>query len=295
MFRAVPASLVAFGLLAFTGAFAADDTYTLKLYKSKKGDKAEHEKSETNKTSVNYTAGGMNKAEEFVGGRKEVFTEEILEKKEGDKRATKLTRTYTVAEKTEKGATTKTVYAGQTVLVEKKGDKFELSIKGKVLKEDEAKELFRHFNKKDDEPQNQDLLPSGPIKVGGSWTVPADKSEKMFKTLGADKMKPDVKKSRIEGKLLKAYKKDGAQFGVLELTITVFITEMDLGGQTVKTSTDSKLVFKATIDTCIDGTVQFEDTKAEGAFDVSAEIPNVGSIAIKVTTTGSEKVRPAKK
>src|SRR5688572_25530509 len=102
MLRAVLTSLVAFGLLSFTDAIAADDTYTLKLHKGKKGDKTEHEKNETTKTSVKFTAGGMEKAEEFTGGSKEAFTEEILEKKEGDKRATKLTRTYTVAEKTEK-------------------------------------------------------------------------------------------------------------------------------------------------------------------------------------------------
>ena len=54
-----------------------------------------------------------------------------------------------------KGETTKSVYADETVLIEKKGDKVELSIKGKVLKEDDAKELYRKFNKKDDEPLHE--------------------------------------------------------------------------------------------------------------------------------------------
>jgi hypothetical protein len=294
MLRAFLAPVVALGLMAAT-ALGADETYTLKLYKSKKGDKTEHEKSETSKTSVNFTAGGMTKAEEFTGASKETFAEEILEKKAGDKRATKLTRTYGAAEKTAKGETTKPVYAGKTVLIEKKGDKFEFSIDGTALKEDEVKELANKFNKKDDEPQNQDFLPTEPVKVGGSWKVPADMSEKIFKTLGEEKMKADVKKSKIEGKLLKAYKKDGAQFGVLELTITVFITEIDLNGQFFKTSADSKMVLKATIDTCIDGTVAFEDVKMEVLLDLAAELPGAGSLAIKTTSTGSEKSRPAKK
>jgi hypothetical protein len=283
----------AFGLLTAT-AGAADETYTLKLYKSKKGDKSENEKSDTGKSTFTLTAGGMKKSDESTDRSKEVYVEEILEKKPDDRRATKLTRTYSVAEKTEKDKTTKPVYAGKTVLIEKKGDKYEFSIDGKALKEDDAKELFNSFNKKDDEPDDQDFLPTDPVKVGQGWTVPADKSEKLFKALD-DKMKADPKKSKIEGKLLKAYKKDGAQFGVIELTVTMFVTEIDLDGQVVKTSADSKMVLKAMIETCIDGTVEFEDGRLEVSLDISADIPTVGSFALKSTTTGVEKRRAVKK
>ena len=294
MLRAVLGSFVAFGLLAFATAPAADETYTLKLYKSKKGDKSENEKTENGKTTFTLVIGGKKDTEEIKDSSKDVFVEEILEKGPGDKRATKLTRTYSVAEKTVKDKTTKAVYAGKTVLIEKKGEKYELSVDGKALKEDEAKELFNSFNKKDDEPEDQDFLPTEPVKVGGSWTVPADKSEKMFKTLD-DKMKADPKKSKIEGKLLKAYKKDGAQFGTIELTITMFVTEIDLDGQVVKTSADSKMVLKGTVDTCIDGTVDFEDGKVEVTIDIAADIPTVGSFTLKSTSTGTEKQRAAKK
>ena len=125
--------------------------------------------------------------------------------------------------------------------------------------------------------------------------MPADKSEKMFKTLSDDNMKVDVKKSTVTGKLLKAYKKDGVQFGVIEIAVTVFVTEIDIGGQLVKTAAGSKFALKGTIDTCIDGTVDFEDGKMEMTIDVTAEIPNVGSFTIKGTTTGTDKVRGVKK
>jgi hypothetical protein len=296
MLRAILACLLATGLLAFAPVSAADETYTLKLYKSKKGDKTEYEKNESTKTNVLISAGGMDKNEETTSGKKEVFTEEILEKKDSERWPTKLTRTYTVAEVTEKDKTTKTVYAGETVLIEKKGDKYEFSVKGKALKENEAPELFQKFNgKKDDEPRNEDFLPEDPVKVGGSWKIPADKSERMFKTLSGEKMKVDAKKSSIGGKLLKVYKKDGAQFGILELTFTVFVTELDIGGQLTKTSAESKIVLKGTLDTCIDGTVEFEDGKMEMTLDVTAEIPNVGSITVKATTTGTDKSRASKK
>jgi len=292
MFRVILFAVAAVGLLAASPALAED--YTLKLYKSKKGDKTEHENTEKTVTTVKLSNAGVDKKDEIPSGKKETFTEEILEKKDGDKKATKLTRTYTVAEKTAKGMTVKESVSGKTVLIEKKGDKYELSVAGKALTESDAPDLFRKFNKKDDGPQNDDLLPTEPVKVGGSWKLPADKTEKLIKSLGEDKMKFDPKKSLIEGKLLKAYKKDGAQFGVLEFTITVSLTDIDLNGQMFKTSADSKLVMKGTIDTCIDGTVEFEDGKMEVALDVVTEIPNAGTLTLSVKTTGVEKARAKK-
>ena len=295
MLRPMIASLLALGLLAGGPAFAADETFALKLYKSKKGDKSENEKSEDGKTNIVINVMGMKMNQDVTNGKKEVYTEEILEKKAGDKKATKLTRTYTTAEKTEKGETTKHMYAGETVLIEKKDGKYEFSIKGKAIKEDEAPELFKSFNKKDDEPDNEDFLPKDPVKVGESWKVAADKTEKMFKALGDEKMKLDGKKSTVSGKLLKAYKKDGAQFGVLELTLTIFVTEIDLGGEFAKTKDGSKMVIKGTVDTCIDGTVEFEDGKMDVSIDITTELPNAGSFTISGTTTGIDKTRSVKK
>lgn len=296
MSRVFLAAFVAIGLLATVPAFAADDTYPLKLYKSKKGDKSEHEKSESSKMTILIDVGGETKKEEKTEGSKEAYTEEILEKKASDRRATKLTRAYSTAEKTVGDEATKAEYTGETVLIEKKDGKYELSIKGKTLKQSDAPDLYKQFTeKKDNDPKNEDFLPEEPVKVGGTWKISADKSEKMFKTLSDDKMKVDVKKSTIEGKLLKVYKKDGAQFGVLEFAITVFVAEIDIGGSLAKTKDGSKFVMKATIDTCIDGTIEFEDGKMEMTIDLTAEIPNVGSITLKGKTTGTEKVRAAKK
>ncbi|AMV27280.1 hypothetical protein VT84_22955 [Gemmata sp. SH-PL17] len=296
MFRALLTCCFAVGLLAGGSALAADETYTLKLYKSKKGDKTENEKKEEGKTNVDVDFGGANKKEELPNGNKEVYTEEILEKKEGDRRPTKLTRKYTVAEKTDKNGTTKAVYSGKTVLIEKKGDKYALSVDGKELSKEDAPELYKSFNKKDGDPQNEDFLPKDAVKVGGGWKVPPEKSEQIFKSLGEDKMKVDVKKSTVSGKLLKVYKKDGAQFGVLEITVTALVTELELGEeQFIKTKEGSKLVIKATIDACIDGTIEFEDSKIDVTIDVSAELPNNGSLTITASSKGTEKTRAAKK
>jgi hypothetical protein len=296
MSRAFLVSFIAVGLLAATPAFGADETYTLKLYQSKKGDKSEHTKNEDSKSVITFTAGGNEKKENETGAKKEAYTEEILEKKVGDRLATKLTRTYTAAEKTEKGNTTKAVYTGKTVLIEKKDDKYTFSVDGKALTEEDAPDLFKSFSsKKESEPQTQDFMPDEPIKVGGSWKVPADKSEKVFKTLGEGNLKVDAKKSTITGKLLKVYKKGDVQYGVMELTVTAFVTEVDIGGQFVKATAESKIGFTASVDTCIDGTVEFEDSKITVVIDLTTDIPNLGMLTIKGTSTGTEKVIALKK
>ena len=90
--------------------------------------------------------------------------------KAGDKQATKLTRTYSVSEKTVGDESTKASYVGDTILIEKKDGKFELSVKGKELKKSDAPDLYKQFSeKKENDPTNEDFLPDEPIKVGATW------------------------------------------------------------------------------------------------------------------------------
>jgi hypothetical protein len=295
MNRALPLLVVAIGLLATAASPAADETYTIKLYKAKTGDKTEHQKTEDENTVVDVSFGGKDDKQTMKSSRKVAYTEVVLEKKDGDKRPTKLTRAYTADEKTEKGKTTKAGYVGQTVLIEKKGAKYAFSVDGKALTEADAPDLFKKFDRLDKEPENEDILPEKPVKVGDSWTVSADKNERLFKMFDGDQMKIDTKKSSAAGKLLKVYKKDGAQFGTLEFTLTVVVTDLDLGGKFAPTAAGSKMVLKATVDTCIDGTVGTEDSQLEATMDITVELPNKGSFKISGKSTGAEKVRPVKK
>jgi hypothetical protein len=272
---------------------SADEAYVLKLYKSKQGDKTTTEKTDENKTKVLVVVNGMEHKEDLVNGTKAAFTEEILQMNAGARRATKLTRAYTTAERIEKGETVKAAYAGQTVLIEKKDNKYEFSIKGKALEKSEAPELFKQFDKPEDAPRNEDFLPSEEVKVGGSWKVAAEKSEKMFEAFPKENMKVDAKKSSISGKLLKAYKKEGVQFGTLEITIELLLTDVDVGGQFVKAKEGSRVTLTITLDACIDGSLPFIDAKMQGTMDIVAELP-VGELTLKSTMTGGEKIRAAK-
>jgi hypothetical protein len=276
-------------------ALAAEDAYVLKLYRAKTGDVVENKQEETGKLNVSFTIGGMEKKDNISNSKKIVFTEEILAKKAEDKHATKLRRTYSVHETTENGETTKASFVGKPILIERKADGYSITVNGKPLPEDEAPELYKKFDStRDDEPENSDFLPEKAVKVGESWTVPKEKSTKMFESLNQDKMKVDTKKSSIQGKLLKTYEKDGARFGVLEIKFQMFITAMDLGGQELDTTKASVMTVVGTVDTCIDGSVLYEKSKMNVDINVTAEIPN-GSISIQSQTQGTELTTPIMK
>lgn len=284
--RTLVASAIAVGLGFVTAlTVKADDSYTFKLYKSKKGDKTENVRKESYKTNVIVDIDGTKSKENTTSGSHEVYSDEILEMNERG-RATKLIRHFTVAETTQKGENTTAVYAGKSVLIELKGDKFEFSVDGKMLGEDEAPELFKRYNeKKSDEPKTDDFLPSVAVKVGDGWKVLDDKCEMVFKAIGEQKMKFDTKKSSIEGKLLKAYKKGDAQFGIVELNMTMFVTEINTGEEFLTTTEDSKLVVNVVLDLCIDGSVEFEHVKMELTPNITIEVPDRGSVLIQGTST----------
>ncbi len=283
---------ITLALLLTGAASAADEKYSIVVPSAKKGAKISGEMTEVSKNLIAVNIMGMDNKQDEASERKESYVQEILAVKDGVRKGTKISRTYGDAEKTVKGETTKRVYSGKTVMIEKKGEKYEFNIDGKAITEAEAPELHKEFNKAKDEPNPQDLMPAGALKVGEGWKVPAEKSEKMFKTLGDGKMGVDAKKSTISGKLLKAYKKGDAQFGVIELTITVLVTELDLGtGLSKATGTIS---VTGTLDGCIDGSVDEGVSDKKTMIDLAADLPNNGTFKMTGTATEIEKTKPVK-
>ncbi len=303
MLRAFLASLSAATLLAGGPAPAADETYTLKLYQGKKGDKTEHEKTAEGKGA--FFIKGTKDDQEVAGEEKEVYTEEILEKNPGERKPAKLTRTYSVSESTNRVKTAKTPYAGETVFIEKKGNKYVFGLKDKVLKAAEVPDLDGEFNIAD-APSNEDLLPKVAVKVGERWKVPAEIRAKVYATYGGgllldvaplpwdkkevkDPSKIAAEKSSVVGKLAKVYKKDGAQFGVVEITTTMNVTHLMFG--LAKAKEGSKIVLKHRLDTCLDGTSPVEDSVLEMEWDIEAEMPGGQAIVLSQRSRHTEKTR----
>lgn len=273
---------------------AADPAYTIKLYKSKPGDVVKETQKASGETAVTVTPTGQPTQKEVMKeGEHYQFTETILEKPDGAERATRLTRTYETAEKTERGKPRTLAYHGKTVLIakEKGKDKYTFTVDGKALPDEDAKELDKKYNQPEADrgPTNQDFMPAKPVKVGDTWTVDTTKA---VKSLRADKLIVDQKKAKITGKLVKTYKKGDAQFGVMEIEVDMPLTAGEIGGTPVDYKPGSVMRFKLTVDCCIDGSTPGEVSTADISLSMSADLPNV-TVAVIGKMTGSGKIEPA--
>ena len=142
-------------------------TYTIKIRKAQKGDKAMVVKTRSGSRTV--TVGGktltQKEQEHFA------YTESVLEMPADAQKPTKATRAYTTAEKTDlKGELKPLSYANKTVTIEKKGAAYSYTVEGKSLPLAELIE-FRNEFEKVGKSKMEDLLPKHAVKVGESWSI----------------------------------------------------------------------------------------------------------------------------
>jgi len=281
-------------LLALTCGVSAQEAYTLKLYKSKVGDQLKVSKSKTEGGTLKIEFGGMTRNEELAGGEKTVYTQEILAKPDGAKKPTKLKRTYEIAQKIEKKETVKQPFHGETVTIEKVGDKYEFTMNGKKMNAADAVELDKEFNKKSEGPTNDEMLSDKPVKVGESWDVDVKKAIESLNDDG--KLTISEKGSSIKGKLLKAEKKDGVLFGTIEFTIVLVVEKMAFGpGESLPLKDGSKMKLVVAVETCLDGKVPGEKSDMTMLMTMEAGLPNNGKLVIDGKTTGTDSETPVKK
>ncbi len=240
-------------LLAALAGRAADEPVTIKEYKDRPGDRFRVVEEEKTTTKTVVTVGGKRMENTEEEAKAVAFVEEIVERPAGEKRPTKVKRTYEKYEVTKGGKAEKAAVGGKTVLIEKKGDKYAFSYAGGGAVEGPlAADLGKQFNKPADAPVGAEgLLPDKPVKPGDTWQVDKDVLARAFG--GGDETKIDKAKTTAVGKLVKAYTKDGKQFGVLEYKIDLPV--VGLGGKsplTVKEGT--RITAAVTMDVCIDGT-----------------------------------------
>jgi hypothetical protein len=155
---------------------------------------------------------------------------------------TKFSRAYSKALKGDEGNLDKLSYDGKTIVFERKNGKFEASALGGDVEEKDINELLKSVNNKDD----AGFAPKNAVKVGDTWTLP---KEALGSFLGELKDGADFDKFKGQGKLVKAYMKDGKQWGTLDIALAVPVKKfgpLDL---------DKGIPFelKLTLDTAIDG------------------------------------------
>jgi len=262
------------------GLAPAEDTHTIKLKKLAKGDVAKVEDVEESNTAVVVTDGaGMKIVDQNEKTTKtNNYQETVLEKKEGDDNATSVKRVYEKARNLPKDGKEETrVYEGKTVLIDKKGDKYQFMIEGgKEITGKKAEDLDESFNKKgpSDEEVEKHLLPGKAVKVGESWKIDADK---MLKEIMKDEkdtvMAFDSAKTEGSGKLLEVYEKNGHKFGKMTFTILATLKEFSAGGMKFKVRDGSKMAMDIQFDVCIDGAEGSSVLKLVMKMTLNADLP----------------------
>jgi hypothetical protein len=212
-----------------------------------------------------------------------IFREVGLERAAAGEDLVRLKRHYEHAERTVKGTRETLPYQGKTVLIEKKDGKFQFQIEGgETLEGKDAEELYEEFNKGDFRKlTTEHFLPRKSVKVNETWKYDVAPLAKAFSADG--KTVIDEARSTGSGRLLKAYTKDGRQFGVIELTMEFPVTRFDHDGNKTPTK-DSKLTIKLQADSCIDGTLGEARLTGAVSGDVRADI-NANGMDLRLVIT----------
>lgn len=278
----------------------ADDKYTIKLKHAAAGDVAMHSREQTKTEAITIADKDGNVLQEKKQTTVETnkFKEEIIEKKAGQ-RSTKAKRTYSEATKKSDDATEKRSYDGQTVLIELKDDGYHFTVDGKELTGDDRGELPQNFDAKKpaDEDMDKILLPTKAVSVNESWDIDGKKLTKLFGDEEKTAKTLDLDNVKANGKLVKAYKKDGRQFGLLNYKIEVPLKALE-GEHPCREG--ATLVMTVEIDGCIDGSVEASSATFSMKIAGTADHMENGSktgITIKFDISSTEKgaTEPVKK
>lgn len=281
--------------LVFPAILSAEEKYTIKDKESGPGARSLHESTSTDEANTKITdpAGKVlqDKNDKRVTTQK--YTETILERTRG-KRPTRLRRAYEKFEIRVGDDTTSPSFAGKTVLIEKQKDgKYHFTIQGgDELTGKDAEPLEKEFNrnpKSDEDPAAmlKLLFPAGPVGIDETWKVDA---KKFAELLSLDGVPVDPARAEGTGKLVKAYRKDGHQFGVLEYQIAMPL-KGDFGSadRKIPIQPGSNVVAQLRIDTCIDASV--DRGTADFRFDIklfSTLKANDMELKLNVTTRSIE-------
>lgn len=219
-------------------------TYTIKLNEQPDVGKkvVVRTQDKTAGTVVVLDADGKALKEEKINETKTVvYTETVLKK--GKKRAQKYQRTYQKAVHDDGNEKKVLSYQGRTVVFELKKDKYQATVLGEpALDNEDLKSLTEAAN---NSRSAMDWLSAKPVRLGETWIIDAVKFQKSIAGQGDI----DPNNSKIEAKLVKVFRKQGKQFGVISLRAK--LSTKSLKG--LKFNPPGRIIMKGTLETAIDG------------------------------------------
>jgi tetratricopeptide (TPR) repeat protein len=213
---------------------------------------------------------------------KYAYQETVLEKLP-EKKPTRLRRAYDLAEVT-KGDDKQTLpYQGKTVLIEKKGERYQFQIEGgEELTGNDAEFLEKEFNRKkgDELDFEKILIPKKPVRVQESWELDTDALCKDLEK--ASNVEVDRARSKAIAKLVKAYQQSGRQFGIIDVHLEFQIKAVKMGEVKISLDPAVPYVADATMDACIDGSLNGGALKFTIHLDGQGELAQ-GEMKFKLT------------
>jgi hypothetical protein len=208
-----------------------------------------------------------------------------LEQKAGQ-RATRLKRKYEKATVTADGETKTLPYEGKTVLIEKKGEKYTFRIEGgDELSGADARELDSQFNQwgtVSDEQMEKAILPNKAVKVNEEWQLDPAALAQAFK----DAVELDPAKTSGMGRLERAYKKGGRQFGVLVFRLKIAPRALLEKGKRVPLEPGAAWTTNVRWDVCIDGSTTTTNSRVmehNGSFELLVPSPDMAKGRAQIT------------
>jgi hypothetical protein len=145
---------------------------------------------------------------------------------------------------------------GKTVIFVRKGDKYHFTLKDGGEVPAKAAETFTKELARKTETSNAEIeklmLPKKAVKPGETWKL--DLEPILANLFKSGEMEFHTKKATGTGKLLKAYKKDGRQFGEIRYDVTVPLKAMGKVPTQLVFNDGAKMTMELKLDTCIDGT-----------------------------------------
>jgi hypothetical protein len=278
--------LAMLGLIWAAGAGRAQETYTIKLKEEARGHRHKVDKRITAQSTMKVvdSQGNPLQATEEDKTERFVYEEAILEKPEGLE-PTHLRRRYEVAQ-VKIGTDNQTFpYLGKTVDIQKKGDRYHFRVEGgEELSSKDAQFLDKEFNKSkgDDLVFKRAILPRKPVRVMESWTM--DTAALIADLQKASPFEIDMANAKTTATLLKAYKKDGHQFGVVKMKMVFPLKWLKTGEQKVSFGAGAQMMLEVTMDGCIDGSLLDANAVLSGSMTAQADL-NQGGKKFRLTAS----------
>lgn len=258
--------LSALVVLPLVAAGAQGQSYTIQV-RAHPAEGKSFSSNETSTLKINFSlamGGNVLMEEKKVESEERQFTQKVLVA--GDKAPKKFSRTYARALKGEEGALDKLSYAGKTIVFERKGDGYEATAEDAGVVQKDLDDLAKRAGRGDD---GAAMFPAKAVKVGDTWPIT---KEAFGPFLAGLKEGAAVDKLKAQGKLVKAYAKDGQQWGTIEIAMSVPVNKAG------PVPLDKAIPFelKLTMDVAIDGSSTASQIKGNVSFKGVSEFTQDG-------------------